>query len=341
MKTLDRSRYQNYYDEGYKRGHILNYAGDKSENTGGDRSRLLRDQTREWLAATDVSANPQARVLELGCALGQLQDVHDGWIGLEFSRSAVARIRAGSGGRARVVLGDMQQIPFPNESLDAIFSWAAIEHVPQPDRVMAEVARVLKRGGVAILAPAWNCRSWTVKRLSTRCYRDLSVRLKLEKATIPLRNHIVWRALRSVPGRISREVKNIISGPVQFDFVPLFPDFSQDLPHISDDDALACMDPHSAILYFLSRGWEVVSHPNLFKRITARHEPVVVRKPPGPSPSEEPISPVAERRQTGMQGDAKRSVPEVFERAATSRTGRDPPERRCGDIHPSPLGARQ
>ena len=279
-ERFDRARYQTYYNEGYKQGHLLNYAGDDPNGSEDDeRSKDLLQKTSHWLNLTGISANPNAQVLELGCALGQLRSVHPGWVGLEFSETAVRRIRENCGDQIRVVHGDMQELPFPDDSLDAIFSWAAIEHVPHPDRVMAEVSRSLKRGGVAILGPAWNCREWTVKRLDARPYRDLNLRLKLEKLTIPLRNQLAWRALHSVPKRVSREIHAVLKGPTSFDFVPLYPDFSLSLPHISDDDALACMDPHSAIMFFYSRGWTIDSHPGLVRRITARHEPVVVRKP--------------------------------------------------------------
>jgi SAM-dependent methyltransferase len=277
-QRFDRDRYQAYYNEGYKPGHLLNYAGDKQDDDDG-RNEILLEQTSAWLKLTGISANPKAQVLELGCALGQLHSVHPGWVGLEFSETAVSRIRENYGNGVCVVQGDMQELPFPDDSIDAIFSWAAIEHVPRPDRVMAEVSRTLKPGGVAILGPAWNCRAWTVKRLDVRPYRDLNPRLKLEKFTIPLRNHLAWRALQSIPGRISREIHAVLKGPTQFDFISLFPDFSLNLPHISDDDALACMDPHAAIMFFRSRGWEISSHPGLVRRITARHEPIVVRKP--------------------------------------------------------------
>jgi SAM-dependent methyltransferase len=173
----------------------------------------------------------------------------------------------------------MQSLPFRNDSIDGFISWAALEHVPNPASVMKEVARTLKPGGVAVLAPAWNCREWTVKRLESRPYQGLPLRLKMEKLTIPLRNALVWRAVMCLPRRAKRELASRLFGAVEFDFKPLFPDFSLSLPHTSDDDALASMDPHSAILYFHSRGWEIVSHPGWFSRMSARHEPVVVRKP--------------------------------------------------------------
>jgi hypothetical protein len=47
----------------------------------------------------------------------------------------------------------------------------------------------------------------------------------------------------------------------------------------TDCDAFSSMDAHAAVSYFRSRGWQVLSHPTMVKRLLIRHEPVVVRKP--------------------------------------------------------------
>lgn len=55
-------------------------------------------------------------------------------------------------------------------------------------------------------------------------------------------------------------------------------DLIEQYGHVSDDDAVADIDPHAGIAFFKTRGYLVMSHPTLFKRLTARHEPVIVRK---------------------------------------------------------------
>lgn len=42
---------------------------------------------------------------------------------------------------------DAEQLPFENESFDAVTSLQVLEHVKNPDRVIAEVSRVLRPGG--------------------------------------------------------------------------------------------------------------------------------------------------------------------------------------------------
>ena len=56
-------------------------------------------------------------------------------------------------------------------------------------------------------------------------------------------------------------------------------DLIEQYGHVSDDDAVADIDPHAGICFFKSRGYEIMSHPSLLSRLVARHEPLIVRKP--------------------------------------------------------------
>ena len=45
------------------------------------------------------------------------------------------------------IVCDIHQLPFKDNTIDAVMSVAVLEHVSEPDKVMAEVRRVLKPGG--------------------------------------------------------------------------------------------------------------------------------------------------------------------------------------------------
>lgn len=235
-----------------------------------DPSRWGRDEmsgqvqvTRDWLAQSD-SEGP---VLELGCGRGLLAGITANYIGIDLAMLPLQTMVG------RGVQADMELLPIRDNAVAFAFSWAAIEHVPNPERVFAEIERVLRPGGTALLAPAWHCRPWAAEGLELRPYSDLTAAQRLRKALIPLRNSIFWRALLEAPRRIAREMLR----PSTFHYHRLHPNLDEFIG--TDCDAFTSMDPHAAIVYFRNRGWAVPSHPTWRSQLLVRHGAVVVRKP--------------------------------------------------------------
>jgi SAM-dependent methyltransferase len=116
-----------------------------------------------WLA-TQVDWRPGSRVLEVGCGAGwmwaeaaarlpgeldlTLTDLSNGMV-----TEAVDRV--GSLGRYRQTAGrvaDVQELPFRPGSFDVVVAIYVLHHVPDTRRAIAEMARVLRPGGVALVA---------------------------------------------------------------------------------------------------------------------------------------------------------------------------------------------
>ena len=234
---------------------------------------------RRYLAAYSIPED--ATVLEVGCGLARLNHIHPGWCGVEYSSTAIRLAKRRYGNGLNVVEGDARDLPVVSDSIDILFTFAALEHVPAVEGAFAEITRVVKPGGVAVLSPAWNCRPWTVRKLHQRPYRELSLYEKIGKILIPLRNHLLFRMLCSIPARAWREARLRIKSAVNLDYRSLDPDFSlwERYGHDSDDDAFVSIDAHAAIIYFLSRGWRCESHPNFIRRFGCRGEEIVVSKP--------------------------------------------------------------
>jgi SAM-dependent methyltransferase len=97
------------------------------------------------------------RVLEIGCGaggmLGPLQrygTVH----GLDIDHEYVAFCR--QRGFERVLAGSGYGLPFADGSFDLVALFDTVEHIPDDVRALAEVARVLRPGGIVFVsAPAY------------------------------------------------------------------------------------------------------------------------------------------------------------------------------------------
>lgn len=219
----------------------------------------------------------EKRVLEIGCGRGAFQDIVDRWVGIDLA-SAVSQFI-----RKPFLAGGATALPFRGETFDAVWSIATLEHVPNLDRALNEIARVLRPGGVAYLAPAWHCRPWAADGYAVRPWSAFGLKGKLIKASIPVRNSLWFRASYVLPARLCRIVGRLFirHTPTAFRYRALKPNYETFWS--SDSDACNSMDPHEMLLWFRSRNWSTPSHPTSLSRFLIRSAAIVVRKPAGPS----------------------------------------------------------
>ncbi len=96
------------------------------------------------------------RVLDVGCGNGvHLAELaaraHRGTVhGLDLSPGMLAA--AGSRSAATLTVGDAQGLPFATGSLDAVFAMHMLYHVPDRDLAVAEIKRVLRSDGIALIS---------------------------------------------------------------------------------------------------------------------------------------------------------------------------------------------
>ncbi len=118
------------------------------------------------LVTTDMTARlrgrPSAEILEVGPGSGGLAT----WMsrhlpevrltGIDISPSMVARAtervtRAGLAERVRFEAGDVAALPFPDASFDVVLSTLSVHHWADAPRGFAEIRRVLRPGGHALV----------------------------------------------------------------------------------------------------------------------------------------------------------------------------------------------
>lgn len=248
-------------------GYDFYNAEDAARYGRGELDPQFADPIREFLAATPRSAV----VVELGSGQGAFYGAHPGLVGLDLSWFALREY--GSGPRIQAT---GEALPFADASVDALFTVATLEHIPHPARALAEIDRVLRPGGRALLYPAWYVRPWAAKGLAHRSYADLPPADRIRKATIAIRDRRPYQFLRVLPGRLAREAELAAGRRVGFRYWSLEPNL--DVFVTSDSDAFSSMDPHAAAAFFISRGYRDLRRGSPRGRLLYGYEPVVVQK---------------------------------------------------------------
>ncbi len=132
---------------------------------------------RRWLDMdVKVSGKTGGRALDLGAGEGRstqrLRELGFDAIGVE--RSPVVAARAPEG---LVIVGDAQDIPVEDASMDLVICNSLVEHVLDPDRVLRELRRVLTPGGVCILHTT-NRMHWQTGEINFPIFQWLPARVR-------------------------------------------------------------------------------------------------------------------------------------------------------------------
>jgi len=115
---------------------------------------------KEWHipAAANFANTRGLRVLEIGCGLGtdgaQFAKAGADYTGVDLTNAAIDLARKrfelfGLTGKFQVA--DAENLDFPDESFDVVYSHGVLHHTPDIDAAVQEIHRVLKPGGRAIV----------------------------------------------------------------------------------------------------------------------------------------------------------------------------------------------
>jgi len=161
-------------------------------------------ETRLMLAGRSLTGQ---RVLEIGCGRGVGLEILLGLgaaevVGLDIDprmiRLAQERL-AGKGYRARAETGDAEAIRLPDASVDGVFDFGILHHVPGWPKALGEIARALKPDGVFYfedilrgLTTLWPARV-LFDHPQTSQFSGGELRAGLEKAGLKI---VAWRQWR-------------------------------------------------------------------------------------------------------------------------------------------------
>lgn len=113
----------------------------------------LEPYIEEFAGFTGASGK---RVLEIGVGLGadhqRFAQAGAELHGIDLTKRAVEHTRSrleAYGLASRLLVGDAERLDYPDQYFDIVYSWGVLHHSPDTPKAIAEVHRVLKKGGEA------------------------------------------------------------------------------------------------------------------------------------------------------------------------------------------------
>lgn len=118
------------------------------------RANFQHTQTARVVDAAHMLVSAQANILDVGCGTGQFAEMsaatQPNWqiTGVDIAEGMCKVARA----RCTTIQADAEALPLADASYDAVVSSLCLQWVAQLDTGMREIGRVLKPGGLAVLA---------------------------------------------------------------------------------------------------------------------------------------------------------------------------------------------
>lgn len=137
----------------WNEAHAIKHDLDKFYNHP---NRLFRyiENTRIKRLIEAASINETSKVLEIGCGAGHILDrINKGILtGIDISAVQIQRAEKRLGNKAQLIKAPAEHLPFEDESFDRVICTEVFEHVLEPEIVLNEMNRVLKKDGIISLS---------------------------------------------------------------------------------------------------------------------------------------------------------------------------------------------
>lgn len=104
-------------------------------------------------------AKKSSKILDQGCGVGQYALTcykygYESAVGVDFSKKLIKEAKKNSkklGYQIKFIVGDIRKMPFEKNTFDIIISGGIIEHVPESEKTISEISRVLKKEGYLLI----------------------------------------------------------------------------------------------------------------------------------------------------------------------------------------------
>ena len=109
-----------------------------------------------YMASMLSNFTPGGKVIDIGCGTGEMLEVLQKHqlqaYGLDFSFKMLEAIAKNNiNHRLLLINGEIEALPFKDDSFDGIICAGVIEYLNEDQKALQEIARILKRGGFAII----------------------------------------------------------------------------------------------------------------------------------------------------------------------------------------------
>src|SRR2546430_13814522 len=119
-------------------------------------SREQLNARQQWaLRMVTAAIPPFKRILDAGCGSGLIAArlIEDGYAvwGIDFAEPMIRQARQRCG-PDQFAVGDIEHIPFPDNTFDLVVSLGVLEYLESDEQALREIRRVLRPGGQAVIA---------------------------------------------------------------------------------------------------------------------------------------------------------------------------------------------
>ncbi len=155
--------------------------------------------------------NEGAKVLEVGCGRGagaklirkefKPSCLYAMDLDVRMVRKAKAYLSSHEEEGISLLVGDVFRLPLPDRTLDAVFGFGVLHHVPDWRRAAAEIARVLKTGGLYLMEELYPTayQNFITKRILVHPEEDRffshDLREALEMVKLPIKDAIDFKKI--------------------------------------------------------------------------------------------------------------------------------------------------
>jgi SAM-dependent methyltransferase len=150
--TNDKQKVHDFWNSAACGEHLYLSSRDRQGYIEQARSRYRLEPFIEQFAAFDSARG--LKVLEIGVGLGadhqRFAEAGADLYGIDLTPRAVEHVQrrlSSMGLFSHLQVGDAENLQFPGDTFDLVYSWGVIHHSPDTARAAREILRVLKPGG--------------------------------------------------------------------------------------------------------------------------------------------------------------------------------------------------